>query len=290
MSVLALAGALSLAIGAVLGLLGGGGGILAVPVLVYALGVPARPAIATSLFFVAATSLAGALAHARAGRVRWRIAALFGAASMTGAFVGARVGRWLPERALLAGLSALMLVTALAMLRSKDERREVAVAVAPARVLAIGGAVGLLSGLVGAGGGFLIVPALTLFGGLALREAIATSLLIIAMQSFAGFVGHLGHVALDGTLIAVMTAAAIVGMLVGTSLGRRVSPGALKRAFAGLVAITGLFMLARQTSLAWAGLAAVLTVAFGVVQSLRSISPRPRGEDPVCVNSPRLQR
>lgn len=258
MSTLLLAASLSLLIGAVLGLLGGGGGILAVPLLVYVLGVAPKPAIAASLFFVGATSVVGAAMQARAGRVRYKLGGLFGAASMLAAFVAGRLAQLVPEKVLLVGLAVVMLATALAMLRGRAARDAQARPLAAGRVLAIGAGVGAVSGLVGAGGGFLIVPALTLFGGLAMHEAIATSLLIIALQSFAGFAGHLAHTALDWQLIATMTGAAIVGLLLGAALGKRVSAQSLKRAFAALVLVTGLFVLGRQLPALW-----TLAVALG---------------------------
>lgn len=261
MSVLVLAGFLSLLIGGVLGLLGGGGGILVVPVLVYVVGVGTKSAIAASLFLVGTTSLLGTAIHARAGQVRWKLGSIFGAASMAGAFLGGILAAALPERALLGGLAAVMLITALAMLRGRVEAARPLRPPALGRVLAIGASVGVVSGLVGAGGGFLIVPALTIFGGLAMQQAIATSLFIIALQSFAGFSGHISHVRLDWRLIAVMTGTAIIGMVAGSALGRRVSAQALKQGFTWLVFGTGLFVLGRQLPLLWTALVAAVVLA-----------------------------
>jgi len=246
MSELVLAGFFSLLIGVTLGLLGGGGGILAVPLLVYVAGVAAKPAIATSLIFVGATSAVGAGLAAREGRVQWKMGGLFGAGSMAGAFLGGKLAQFVPERVLLVALAIVMLVTALAMLRGRKESSDGQRPIVVGRVLAIGASVGIVSGLVGAGGGFLIVPALTLFGGLAMRDAIGTSLFIISIQSFAGFAGHVSHVELSFTLIAVMIAASVVGMFAGSTLGRHLSARALQRGFAGLVFTTGLFVLGRQ--------------------------------------------
>lgn len=275
MNNLVVAAALSLLVGAVLGLLGGGGGILAVPLLVYVVGVAAKPAIATSLFFVGATSAAGAVLAAREGRVRWKMGGLFGAGSMSGAFAGGELARFVPESLLLGALATVMLVTAIAMLRDRGERDEGQRPIAVGRVLAIGAAVGVVSGLVGAGGGFLIVPALTLFGGLAMRDAIGTSLFVISIQSFAGFAGHVRHVELSVELIAVMTVAAIAGMVAGRSLGERVSAAALKRGFAGLVLATGLFMLARQLPPIWTALAAALVLVAALVVVRRRAAAAP---------------
>lgn len=246
MALLLLASTGALLIGVVLGLLGGGGGILAVPLLVYVVGLGAKPAIATSLCFVGATSAIGAALAAREGLVRWRTGMMFGAGSMSGAFLGGKLARLVPEALLLGALAAVMLVTALAMLRGRKETTAQARPPRLGALLAIGAAVGVVSGLVGAGGGFLIVPALALLAGLAMRDAIGTSLFVISMQSFAGFAGHMGHVALRPDLIAAMTAAAIGGMVVGRAAGARVSVDSLRRGFAALVLATGLFMLTLQ--------------------------------------------
>lgn len=273
METLVLEVSLSLLIGAVLGLLGGGGGILAVPLLVYVIGVGAKPAIATSLFFVGATSAVGAALAAREGRVRWKMGGLFGVGSMSGAFVGGKLAQFVPENLLLGGLATVMLVTALAMLRGPKGITEGQRPIALARMILIGVAVGVVSGLVGAGGGFLIVPALTLFGGLAMRDAIGTSMFIISVQSFAGFAGHVGHVELTFTPIAIMTAAAIVGMVVGRTLGKHVSADGLKRGFAGLVLATGLFMLGQELPPIWTALAVAVALVLAFAVGRRKPAP-----------------
>lgn len=273
MSSLLGAAALFLLIGCVLGLLGGGGGILAVPVLVYALNVAPKPAIAMSLLLVGVTSLVGAALQARARLVHWKLGALFASFSMTGAFAGGRLAALVPERVLLGGLGSVMLLTAFAMLKRRLPRRVVRAVPLP-RVLLMAAGVGVVSGLVGAGGGFLIVPVLTLFGGLTMREAIGTSLFVSTLQALAGFAGHVSHVELDWQLAMSLTGAEVVGILFGTALGRRVSGGALRRAFAGLVMATGLFVLGRQLPLYW--LVLIATAAFLVVCILIRTPPSPR--------------
>jgi uncharacterized protein len=286
MSVLLITGVLALLIGVVLGLLGGGGGILAVPLLVFVIGMPAKSAIAMSLVFVGTTSAFGAALAARDARVRWQAGSLFGAASMIGAFVGGRIAHFVPEGVLLATLAAIMLITAGAMFRGRNERSAGPGRIALARVLAIGVGVGAVSGLVGAGGGFLIVPALTLFGGLAMREAIGTSLFIIALQSFAGFAGHITHVEVDWPVVGIMTGAAIVGMYVGTLAGKRVSATTLKRAFAALVLVTGLLVLARQLPPAATAIVAVVAVIASLFIARKAAHPSHlRTTEPSCVTS-----
>ncbi len=181
---------LAVLIGVSLGLLGGGGSILAVPLLAYVAGMEPREAVAGSLFVVAVTSTVSLISHARRGNVRWRIGALFGAASMFGAFAGAD-RRPYPRNGADDRLRLMMLVTAAAMLR----RRKAVPTSSPSgehsslrrwRILADGLIVGLVTGMVGAGGGFLVVPALALLAGLPMSAAVGTSLVVITMKSVAG--------------------------------------------------------------------------------------------------------
>lgn len=242
---LVLAVILSVAIGLTVGLLGGGGSILTLPLLVYLLGVEAKQAIASSLLVVGATALVGAVSHARAGNVQALAGALFGGAAMAGAFVGGRLAGLVPGASLLLVFAAILLVTALAMMRPRAEPTE-ARPIAPSRIVPIGVSVGVLAGFVGAGGGFLVVPALVLFGGLTMRQAVGTSLMVIALQSFAGLLGHLRHTTIDLRLAGLLTGAAVTGALVGAALARRVEAAHLRRGFAWLVLSMGLFMLGKQ--------------------------------------------
>jgi hypothetical protein len=276
---LALAATLALLIGIVLGTLGGGGAILTLPMLVYAVGVPAKSAIAMSLFVVGATSLVGAAMHARARRVRWRIGGLFGAAAMAGAFLGGNLARLVPAPILLVLFGGVMVMTATVMLRGADAPREPK-SLPMAGVLGLGAVVGVVSGLVGAGGGFLIVPALTLFGGLAMRDAIGTSLFIITLQSFAGFAGHASHTDLDAPLLGAVTAAATVGAIGGARLSAKVSPASLRRAFAWLVIAMAILVFVKELPLAAALGAAAATMLLAAVAARRSGSSFTGGAAP----------
>lgn len=241
----ALALTLSLLIGLSLGLLGGGGSILTTPILIYALGVEIKAAIATSLLVVGITSVSGVVQHAAAGNVEWRIGLIFGAAGMAGAFAGGLVTTWIPADALMVMFGAMMLATSLAMFRGRKE-----VAAAPPqplwKVVSQGFAVGAVAGLVGAGGGFLIVPALALLGGLPIKKAVGTSLLVIAMNSFAGFAGHVAHVSIDLRLAALVSTAAVVGSLAGSRLAGLMRPETLRRGFAVFVLVMAVFVLYQQ--------------------------------------------
>ncbi len=246
-----LALALSLLIGLSLGLLGGGGSILTVPILVYALGLDAKSAIATSLFVVGVTSIAAVVPHARAGRVRWRTGVIFGAAGMAGAYGAGLVAHFIPATILLVAFAVMMLVTAVAMMRGGRSAPEAAASAEPkelpvAKVLGEGLVVGAVTGLVGAGGGFLVVPALVLLGGVPMSTAVGTSLVVIAMKSFAGFAGYLGHVDVDWALAGLVSASAVVGSIGGGKLAGRVPQETLRRGFGWFVVAMGTFMMARQ--------------------------------------------
>jgi uncharacterized membrane protein YfcA len=267
---LALTVGLAVLIGVSLGLLGGGGSILAVPLLVYVADLPAKEAIATSLLVVGVTSAVGVLPHARAHRVRWRTGLIFGVAGMTGAYAGGRLAEYVPAGVLLTGFALMMLATAIAMIRGrraaagKPVPRELPVL----RVILDGVVVGLVTGLVGAGGGFLVVPALALLGGLPMPVAVGTSLVVIAMKSFAGLAGYLSSVSVDWGLAAAVTAAAVVGSIAGGRLAGRIPEDVLRKAFGWFVVVMGVFVLAQQlpdglrsNPLLWIGLGLVVAVS-----------------------------
>jgi uncharacterized membrane protein YfcA len=239
--------ALALLIGVSLGLLGGGGSILTVPILTYVLGMPPKEAIAASLFIVGATSLVGVVTHARAGRVQWRTGLVFGAAGMVGAFAGGILGGFIPGAVLMVLFAIMMVATALAMIRGRRAAQTAEHSGRPlVRILLDGFAVGLATGLVGAGGGFLIVPALVLLGGLPMAIAVGTSLLVIAMKSFAGLGGYLFSVSLDWPIVLAVTAVAIAGSFIGSSLAGVVPEKALRKGFGWFVLAMGAFVLAQE--------------------------------------------
>lgn len=278
---LIIAALLALVIGLSLGLLGGGGSILTVPMLVYVLHVDAKQSIASSLFVVGVTSLVGTIAHARAGRVRWKVGLLFGVVGMLGATLGGQVAASIAGPVLLILFAGIMLATAGAMMRGRREPTSTVASrdLSIAKASGIGASVGLLSGLVGAGGGFLVVPALALVGGLSMGDAVGTSLLVIAMQSLAGFARHAAHTPLDWTLLGVVTGAAILGSLVGAQFASKLSPATMRRAFAWLVLGMAIFMLARELPqfLGTPAAAAVIgaVVLAGLSLGLRRTSAQP---------------
>jgi hypothetical protein len=242
---LVLALVLSTLIGVSLGLLGGGGSILAVPVLVYVARVEVHSAIGMSLAIVGTTALVGGLVHARAGRVDLRAAALFGGSGMLGAPLGAQATHAVAPRVLLLLFAALMLAVGGLMLRGTAGARP-GTPRHPVAVPAAGFGVGLLTGFLGVGGGFLIVPALTLLARLPIHAAIGTSLLVIAANSAAGVLGHLRQGEMPLGLTAAFTASAALGALAGVRLASSLDPARLRRAFAVFVVLVGLFLLAKN--------------------------------------------
>jgi uncharacterized protein len=238
--------ALSVLIGVSLGFFGGGGSILTVPLMAYVFGLEAKIAIASSLLVVGAASAAAAAQHWRVGNVDLRTAALFGAAGMTGAYAGGRVATFLDGSLLLLMFAVMMAITALAMWRGRRAPPESAVQRAPRRLVAQGLAVGVFTGLIGAGGGFLIVPALALWAGLPMQRAVGTSLAIIVMNCAAGFAGYASHVEVPWLLVGIVTIAAIAGSFVGSAFAKRVNPASLRRAFAGFVLAMAALILVRE--------------------------------------------
>jgi uncharacterized membrane protein YfcA len=217
---------------------------------VYVFGLEPKTAIATSLLVVALASVSGAAQHARAGNVRMRTALVFGAAGMAGAYVGGRGAAWVDGRVLLLLFAGMMLVTSVAMWRgrraaaSPDAGRHAAL-----KLAAQGLAVGVFTGLVGAGGGFLIVPALALWAGLPMPAAVGTSLVVIVFNSVAGFAGYASHVEVDLRLVAAVAGCAIAGSFAGARLAHAVDPASLRRAFAGFVLAMACGILVREGSL-----------------------------------------
>jgi uncharacterized membrane protein YfcA len=224
-------------IGAALGLLGGGGSVLTVPIFVYVLGFGPKESIAMSLAVVAATSAFGTWTHWRAGNVNVRVAAVFGGLAMLGTLIGVRLARFVPGATQLAIFAAVMLAAAIFMIRGDSPREGAgsgqdidpvlsAMKVVPGALL-----VGSLTGIVGVGGGFLIVPALVVLR-MSLRRAVGTSLLIITGTCVVGFLGYLGHVRLDWRAVALVAAGTLPGMALGSYLHRFVPQSVLRRGFA----------------------------------------------------------
>jgi hypothetical protein len=237
-----------LAIGAVVGTVGGGGAILALPVLVYALDQGVSPASTASLIVVAISASVGAGSQARHGQLCWRVALTFSLPAALGAYLGTLLNGSVSGRTLILAFVPVMLAAALLThLRGDTEENGDGSTDCPRPgILQAGGsgiAVGAMTGFFGVGGGFLIVPALTTLG-LGMRRAIATSLAIITLTGLAALASHLIEGAEpDWPLTLVLGGAAAVGALAGSSIGRRLPPRTLSHAFALVVVLVALFLL-----------------------------------------------
>ncbi len=250
--------AIAVVAGAVIGLsmgaLGGGGSILAVPVLVYALYLDPQEATTASLIIVGVTAIVAAISHARAGRVDWRAALVFGALGIPASVGGSLLNRAVDPQLLLLAFAALMLGAAAAMYRRSRASEPAATTPSPAgaaqlvRVVGVAVTVGFLTGFLGVGGGFLIVPALVLAMGFGMPTAVGTSLVIISLTSLAAFVERLGHGAIAWDVVLPFTAAAIAGSLMGKRFSEAVSAASLTRAFAVLLVLVAGYVGVRAGS------------------------------------------
>ncbi|GAC1385665.1 MAG: sulfite exporter TauE/SafE family protein [Herpetosiphon sp.] len=241
-----LAPVLGLVIGLALGMLGGGGSILTVPILVYILRQDPHIAVATSLVIVGLNSLIGAGFHWRDGHVKLKQALIFSAYGIPAAYLGARLSKLLSGPLLLVLFALLMLVIAGLMVFSGRRPAIAATAKTSAvwwRVLLGGVGVGFLTGFLGVGGGFLIVPALVLLVGMTMVDAVGSSLLVIALNSAAGFAGHLNDGALPWLLIAVFLTAGLIGLWLGSLLTRKLSADRLRQSFAVFVVALAIVLL-----------------------------------------------
>ncbi|MCG9890726.1 MAG: sulfite exporter TauE/SafE family protein [Thermosynechococcaceae cyanobacterium MS004] len=245
-------------IGLSLGLMGGGGSVLALPVLVYVMGVAPKSAIAMTLMIVGTVSLLGLIPHWRAGNINLKTALVFGPATMVGTFSGSKIATlpWVTGTFQMILFAVVMLMAAAFMIYRSTQ------SIVPDEPLALypkplckycwlwllseGVLVGILTGLVGVGGGFAIVPALVLLADVPMKQAIGTSLLIIIANSIAGFLGYLGHVNLDWHLMISFIFAASVGTLPGAYLARFVSAQRLQKIFGYFLLAVASFVLVQN--------------------------------------------
>jgi uncharacterized protein len=253
-------------IGLLLGLLGGGGSMLTVPVFIYILHAQPKAAIAMSVPVVGVTSLLGAWGHWRRGHVEIGRALLFGTFAMVGSYLGARVAVFLTARAQLMLLSLTMVAAGTLMLRRKyphvaNEKTTRSPLDIYTRGLigATGFAIGTLTGLVGIGGGFLFVPALVLLARVPIKDAVGTSLLVIAMSSFGGLLGYAGQAAIPWRVELLFIASASAGIVAGVHLMRFIPPQRLQHGFAIFLMFVGSLMFFQNLAWLWSG---IQTTAF----------------------------
>lgn len=241
----------ALIIGLSLGLFGSGGSILTVPVLLYLLQMPAEMAIASSLLIVAGISLLGSIPNALQRRISYRHLLWFGVPGMVGTYGGAWIGTLVDSRWQLLLFAILMLVAAVLMWRSKQQETANQLPFKHAKVIVDGLVVGAITGFVGVGGGFLIVPALVLMGGLPLGIAVATSLSVIALKSFAGFAKYFmafsaAGLSFNWQIIAIMIVAGFLGSMVGSWAGQKLPKEKLQKGFAIFLAIMALVVISQS--------------------------------------------
>ena len=253
----------SVFIGISLGLIGGGGSILTVPVLVYMFGISPLISTSYSLFIVGSTSLVGAYNNYRKGAVKIKTALLFGSTSITTVFLTRKflipliprdlfkIGQFQITEPLLTMIlfAVLMVAASVAMIRSKERKPGCLACDLKGNIIKMllnGVGIGLTTGILGAGGGFLLIPTLVLVLGMPMKEAIGTSLLIIALNSLIGFAGDIGHFTIDWIFLLKITAIAMAGILIGGAISKRINAASLKKGFGWFVLVMGIYIISKE--------------------------------------------
>lgn len=250
-------------VGISLGLIGGGGSILTVPILVYIFMINPVMATSYSLFIVGSTALVGALNNYRKGLVSIKVALLFGLSSITTVFITRKlIMPQIPDvlfsigdfqikqsMAIMVLFAILMLMASTAMIKGRKESVHMETKSSAndiTRLLLFGVLVGLATGFLGAGGGFLIIPALVLILKMPMKKAVGTSLLIIALNSLIGFTGDLGHIAIDWKFLLIISSIAIAGIFIGGALAKKITGDKLKKGFGWFVLIMGIYIIIKE--------------------------------------------
>ena len=250
----------SVLIGITLGLIGSGGSILTVPVMVYLFAVSPQLATSYSLFVVGTSSVAGIISRLNTNAIKPRVALLFATTSVITVFVIRKfviplipavlfnIGNFsvTESMATMVLFAILMLLSAISMIRNSKKEVLTAVTVNNTKLALYGIGIGMVTGFLGAGGGFLIIPALVLLCGLNMKEAVGTSLLIIASNSLIGFIGDYGHFITDWKLLLSVTALAVIGIIIGTQLAKRINNTSLKKGFGWFVLAMGIYIIAKE--------------------------------------------
>lgn len=250
----------SILIGISLGLIGSGGSILTVPVMVYLFSVSPQLATSYSLFVVGTTSLIGVITRLKSGAVKPDTALLFGTSSVLTVYITRKfiiphlpktlfsIGSFEVTEALatMVLFAILMLLAATSMIRNKKRPERENRPLPRSRLALYGVGIGLVTGFLGAGGGFLIIPTLVLLCGLSMKEAVATSLLIIACNSLTGFAGDIGHFETNWKLLGIVTTLAAIGILIGSQIAKKINNENLKKGFGWFVLVMGLYIIIKE--------------------------------------------
>lgn len=241
---------LSLGVGISLGLFGGGGSVLSVVILSFAFDMPPKAAIAVSLLVTGVSSTAALLVRRGSLLGSARTGMAFGGVGMVGAFAGGRLAALVPESVLLTAFGVVMVLTSVAMLRlgpsARGLRPNAKASASTRHIVPLALSIGIVTGMLGAGGGFLIVPALVLHCRMPMKQAMTTSLLVIALQSIAGFLGHLGESSLDWAVVAPFTLMATLGSIVGSVVAKLAPPQALRRGFVASILLVAIIVVVRE--------------------------------------------
>ncbi len=250
----------SLFIGISMGMIGGGGSILTIPILVYLFGISPTLAISYSLFIVGMSSLVGAFRNYLQGRVHFKTVLLFGSASVTTVFIARKIiiplvpnvffkiGNFEVTHAffVMVIFAVLMLLASVAMIKSKQRYYDTYATKKPLKLFIYGVLIGLVTGFLGAGGGFLLIPALVILMRLPMKEAIGTSLFIIALNSLVGFLGDLGRHETDWHFLLTVASIAVAGIFIGVYLSSKIEGEKLKKGFGWFILVTGIYILIKE--------------------------------------------
>lgn len=235
-------------IGFSLGLLGGGGSILTVPILVYILKMDPKVAIALSLAIVGTTSLFGVFKNVRHNNIEYKTAIIFGIFSAIGTLFGTKISVYLTGELQLLLFAGIMITASSFMFKDRIDHGHESFKIRYLLFLPQALMVGVITGVVGVGGGFLIVPALNIFAGLKMRKSIGTSLLLITFNSYIGFYGYLGTIAIPWSFLGIFTLLSIGGVFIGAALAQKVPQKRLKKIFAVFLIVMGFFILYKNRS------------------------------------------
>ncbi len=233
---------LAIIIGLTLGLLGSGGGILTIPVLIYGLDFDPKQAIALSLGIIACVSLVGIFMHYRQGNVMLSKALVFASSASVGSFLGAKISAFIPADTQMTLFAIMMLTAAIFMFRGRKEVAETNLEVSKVFLLIVAFFVGILTGLIGVGGGFLIVPTLALLARLPMHKSVGTSLVVISINSFFGFLGHIGKVEIPYTFLFCYVFFMSLGIVVGSFFAQKIPQAILKKIFAIFLILLSLYV------------------------------------------------